>query len=309
MKRKYTILSILSVASLIAGLMIPASADSFEGSNDGDYLFLDIDGDKGIANMRIDEKITTIQGEIKYYENGNFKIKAIQDKVILFGKFLSDESLRISIIDMNERKKIILDIQKLSTQYITPVKEEHVGMGDIRAAEEQLRLEEEKKKQEEEANKVVIPRSEYIQSDKEIAILIQSMDRVSIYSFFDFDVRLVDPHINKLYNYYESKGYINDVQINATVKDGEGKILNTFSGNTTMNGHYSPDSTTYFADNTNTRDAFTLEILATKYFDDTATFVTTTLLKEFFVFIPSNSSKGCPGDYIYSNGRCDPPLV
>lgn len=296
---------------MIAGLIIPASADSFEGSNDGDYLFLDIDGDKGIAIMRIDGKITFIQGEIKYYKNGNFQIKAIQDRVILLGTFLSDESLRIIIIDRNERKEIILDIQKLGTQYIIPVKEEHIGLGNIRVMQEEQRLEEEKKKQEEEANKVVISRSEYIQSNQEIAILIESMGRVSIYAFFDFDIRLVDPKINQLYNYYESTGYINGVQINATVRDGEGKILNTFSGNTTKNGHYSPDTATYFVDNTNTRDAFTVEILAIKYFDDSATFTTTTLLKEFFVFVPSrDSSTGCPDGYIKHSGEnCYAPLI
>ena len=283
MKRKYKFLSILSVATMIAGL-IPASADSFEGSTDGDYLFLDMDGDKGSAIMRIDGKITFIQGEIKYYKDGNFQIKAIQDRVILLGTFLSDESLRIIIVDRNESKEIILDIQKLGTEYLIPVEQEHIGMEDIRAAEEQLRLEEEKKKQEEEANKVVILRSEYTKStDKEIAILDQTMDSVSTNDFFGFDIRVVDPNVNNMFSYYTTDGFVNDVEIISIVKDGEGNILNTFTGITTNQGHYSPDKVTYFPDNINTNNAFSLNVLATAYFDDTATFATTELFKEFFV--------------------------
>ncbi len=296
---------LLLVAIVLASFSVnEIFAETFESLDKEDnYLFLQISNEKAFGLLKIDGKIITIQENIKYYKNGNFRISAFDNKIILFGIPTTD-GLKITVLDLKNREKTTVQVQKVDTvtTYEKFVKkeltvlekfelaEEQTGLGDIRAQQLLEKVEEEKRKQEEEANKIVIPRSEYTQStDREIAILIQTLSRVSSDSFFDFDIRIVDPSANNMYDYYNTVGFIDDVEIISIVKDGEGNTLNTFAGNTTNNGHYSPEDSTYFVDNINTRDAFTLQINATKYFDDTATFATTYLLKEFFVFIPNDN--------------------
>ena len=300
----------MKILLLIAIVIISFSmndifAETFESSDTEDnYLFLQISSEKAFGLMNIDGKIIAIDEDVRYYKNGNFRINAFDNKIILFGIPVADE-IKVSIVDIKNREKTTIKIQKVDTVTVYEkfvkkkltvlekfeLAQEHTGLGDIRAQQLLEKIEEEKRKQEEEANRVVIPRSEYTQStDREIAILEQTPFRVSTDSFFDFDIRIVDPSVNNLYDYYDTVGFIEDVEIISIVKDGEGNTLNTFAGNTTKNGHYSPEDSTYFVFNINTRDAFTLQINATKYFDDTATFTTTSFLKEFFVFVSSDNN-------------------
>ena len=290
---------------IIVGMIIPVSAQSFESSGSENYLFLGINKDKVSGIMRTDSKITSINSEIKFYNNGNFKIKLFQDRLILYG---SPDKLKVTVLDLNERQRIFFDIYEISTQSLTPKETEHIGMPDIVAqqAEEKAKQEaiEEAQRLDEIANK--IPRSEYtLSEERKIAILDQTMKRVSVFKFFDFDIRIVDPEKNNLFDYYRTDGFVDDVEITSIVRDGEGNILNSFTGITSKKGHYAPEQMTYFDDNINTNLPFSLKVLATAYFDD-ATFATASLFKEFFVYVPSSEKRSeCNTGYVMAtNGTC-----
>ena len=144
-------------------------------------------------------------------------------------------------------------------------------------------------------------------SDKEIAVITQAESRIPWMTNFDFDIRVVDPAMNDLSDYYNTNGKIYDVEIAGTIKDSRGNVLKSFSGNTTNGGHYS--NFAYIPENINIVGAFSLELDVTKYFDEDASFATFQVLEEFFVFIPSDGSSSqqpvCDeGDILDSDGTC-----
>jgi len=70
--------------------MNQAYADTFQSSEKDDYLFLEISEDTVFVLLRIDGKITSIQEDIKYSKNGNFRIN-FENKIILNGFPNNDE--------------------------------------------------------------------------------------------------------------------------------------------------------------------------------------------------------------------------
>lgn len=158
--------------------------------------------------------------------------------------------------------------------------------------ETQKKLEEEKIKEPEKK----IPRSDYkLSNNTEIKIVADVVNRIPYYKQFDFDVLIVDPSliVNPDLSIYNDNwidaGWIDDVEITSTIKDPNGKILNEFNGNTTNRGKYSPESETSFTSNYYQNNAYTLEVSATKYFDDVQTFATDAIIKEFFIYTPNVS--------------------
>jgi len=251
-------------------------AQTFESSNEENYLFLKISNDKAFALMKINGVITSIQEEdIKYYKNGNFKIN-FENRIILLGAPAAD-FINITIHDRQNNLKIILIIQKVDTNtsyaYEEPI--ELTVAEKVELAEEQTGME------------LIVPlvkEKKDIQPDqKEIKILTQIPERFPYYQEFFFDVRIVDSTLNISNDYWNDVGFINDVEIISTIKDPLGTILNEFTGNTTGRGHYSPVNGTSFSFNS-VSGAYTLEVNATKYFEKSATFATDSIVREFFVF-------------------------
>jgi len=245
---------------IVIGMVISVNADSFEGINNGNSILLEINDEKATATMRIDGKMNSISGDIRYYEDGRFKLKSYSNgRILLFGIPLSDESFKIIHLDLNERKKTIIEVQKLRTETIH----------EVIVEEEFTPLFVEKKPEIVKAPPV-IPRSEYTEDKKrEIAILDQTMKRVATTGSFDFDIRVVDTDKNNLYSYSKTDGYIDDAKVVSIIKDNHGIIINEFTGMTSDKGHYSPQDVTYFNPLTFTNDPFSLEVFVTAYFEDT----------------------------------------
>lgn len=267
---------------IVIGMVISVNADSFEGIDNGNSILLEINDEKATATMRIDGKMNSISGDIRYYEDGRFKLKSdSNERILLFGIPLPDESFKIIHLDLNERKKTIIEVQKLRIQTIHEVVYER----------EFTPLFVEKKSEIVKAPPV-IPPSEYIEDKKrEIAILDQTMKRVATTGSFNFDIRVVDADKNNLYSYSKTDGFIDDAKVVSIIKDNHGIIINEFTGTTSNKGHYSPQDVTYFNPLTFTDDPFSLEVFVTAYFEDTATYATASLFKEFFVIYHYNEKK------------------
>lgn len=251
-------------------------AETFESSNEDNYLFLKISNDKAFALMKINGVITSIPEEdIKYYKNGNFKIN-FENRIILLGAPAAD-FINITIHDLQNNQKIILIIQKVDTNtsyaYEGPI--ELTIAEKVELAEKQIGM------------KLVVPlvkeKKDIQPVKKEIKILTQIPERFPYYQEFFFDVRIVDATLNISNDYWNDVGFINDVEIISTIKDPLGTILNQFTGNTTGKGNYSPVNGTSFSFNS-VSGAYTLEVNATKYFENSATFATDSIVREFFVF-------------------------
>ncbi len=284
---KYIIIGVLVVLAIV--LMPVAEAQTFEGNDNYNFLFFEKTNHKVDGFLRIDEKIIHFESEIKFYKNGLFKINISNPKLILIGT-PEENSYNVKIFDVKTKLSYSITINELIT---IPIKEKHTESQFTPLFEEPA------------ANntktvdtKRIIPRSDYtFDTTKSIAILSQIPDRISVDKFFDFDIRIVDPSKNNMFDYFRTDGYINDVIIDSIIKDSEGIIMNNFTGVTEKDGHYGAPEKTYFDYHMNLRDAFILEINATKYFDDEFTFTNTNMLKEFFVYIPSSSSNApfsCP---------------
>ena len=315
------ILALIGIV-IISFLSSNAFADTFESFDENNYLFLQISNDKAVGLVRMDGEIASIQSDVKYYKNGNFRTSATNNNFVLFGVPAAD-SINMTIFDLNNREKITLIIKKLDTDtpYEKTIKkelsvlekfeqaQEMTGLGNIHAQKELEKLEKEKKKQEQKDAVIIIPRSDYVESqEKEIKILSQIMEHIPYYQQFFFDIRIVDSTINGAGNdFWNDVGFVNDVEIISTIKDPYGKILNEFAGNTTGKGVYASENGTSFYYNSVLRGSYTLEVNATKYFDDSATFTTNYLIKEFFVFIP-NGNNSNPQTNSTCGGECDDEL-
>lgn len=258
-------------------------AQTFESSNNDNYLFLKIFNDKAFALLKIDGVITSIQEEdIKYYKNENFRIN-FKNKIILHGSPAADSNfINMTIHDQQNNIKITLMIQKLDTNtpYEKPIK--LTVLEKFERAEEQTGM------------KLVIPLEEEKKDiqlvERDIKILTQIPERFPYYQEFFFDVRIVDPALNISNDFWNDVGFLNDVEIISTIKDPFGTILNQFTGNTTGRGHYAPVNGTLFYFNS-VAGAYTLEVNATKYFEESATIATDSIIREFFVFTHNEKIK------------------
>lgn len=278
-----------------------------------DYLYIELfwEGDTILAKnafLKHDNYVLVFDGTpAKFYPSHGFSMKAPDLGIAIFGNAvntLDDLEYYFTVITQGENGVKTL---KFLSHGIPPKNQEPIveeiprdPMAEYEAAqiltgpalvseqERLAKLTEEQKLEEEWNNRIVIPRSEYTISDNEIVVMTQAPFRVPWKSFYNFDIRVVDPVKNNLFDYYNTNGIIGDVSITGSIKDSLGNVLRSFSGNTTDIGHYSESA--YIPENINTRDSFSLELNAIKYFDDTATFATYSILEEFFVFIPSDGS-------------------
>lgn len=295
-------------------MIIPVYADTFEGSDKENYIYLEITNGTAKATVKIDNKINTIISDVKYYYyniediDNNFLIESIPTNLILLGTLPIENNVEfeISYID-NIGQKFTIPVQRFDTTPIekpveltppelTPLEKyqqslnQTTGMPyieDILKAEEEKRLEEEELKRiEEEKNKP--QRSEYtLSTEREIVIVEESPRRIPYYKGFDFDILVIDPAKNP--NLHEDRGWIDDVEISAIIKDPFKNILKTFTGITEDRGTFSPDSKTYFSDIYKSKP-YSLEINAKKYFDDNFTFATASLSSYFYLYYPGDSS-------------------
>ena len=110
---------------IVSFLTTNAFADTFESVDENKYLFLEILNDKATGLLRIDGEITSIQSDIKYYKNGNFRTSTINNSFILVG-VPNGDFIKMTIFDLENREKITLMIQKLDTDtpYEKTVKKE-----------------------------------------------------------------------------------------------------------------------------------------------------------------------------------------
>lgn len=285
---------VLLVLVILVFSMSEIYADTFEGSENDNYLFLKMSNDNAFVLLRIDEKITSIQENVKYYKNGNFRIN-FENRIMLFGAHINDE-IKIRIYDFEKKHKVTLTVQKIDTQtsYEKPIIEELTILEKFEHSQEQtgmklvIPLEIGNTKKLSETTK--IPRSQYILSkDKEIKILSQITKRITHSQEFFFNIRAVDPTINGIAkDFWNDLGFVNDVEITSIIQDPNGKILNKFAGNTTKNGHYSSPKIS-FSYNSILSGAYTVEVNATKYFEESETFATDSITEEFFVFVTNNN--------------------
>lgn len=277
------IIIIVIILMILVFSMNSVYAETFQSYNEDNYLFLEISNDKAFALMKINGKITSIQEEdIKYYNNENFRIN-FENRIILLGAPVAD-SINITIHDKLKNLEITLMTQKVdNTSYEKPIKqsltvlEKFERASEITGMELVVPLKKEKKKD--------------IPDEKEIKILTQIPVRFPYYQEFFFDVRVVDSALNISKDFWNDVGFINDVEIISTIKDPHGTILNQFTGNTTGKGHFAPVNGTLFSFNSVLLGAYTLEVNATKYFDESARFATDSIIREFFVFSPNDHTK------------------
>ncbi len=252
------------------------------------------------------------------FDGEKFKIRDNENKIRIWGENIESEEYSLSILLLGDkREKLNFKMYSLGEKQIikripvilpdsiqnqnftnslfnlTDWKESQKVTGLLHVETEQ-RLEKEKRLlllQEKEIERIKnTERPDYdLSLDKEIQINLQSDRRIPYYKSFDFNLRVVDPDKNKFNSYWERRGYVDDVEIVSTIKDPNGQTLNKFTGNTIDSGTFSSEYGTTFSYDTFLKGAYTIEVLATKYFDNTATFATASLLKDFFIYVPSKS--------------------
>jgi hypothetical protein len=262
--------------------------------------------------VEFDKIPITIDGE-------KFRIRDNENKIRIWGENIEDKKYKLSILLLGDKREI-LNFQMYGDgekqiihkpKFILPDYLENQNLiGPLIKLEEynkklqkitgllhvetQKKLEEEKRLlllKEKEIERIKnTERPDYeLSLDKEIKINLESPGKIPWYKSFGFDLRIVDPDKNKFNSYWQRAGYVDDVEIVSTIKDPNGKILNKFTGNTADSGTFASDYDTTFSYNTFLNGEYTLDILATKYFDESATFATASLLKEFDVYVPSTS--------------------
>jgi len=303
---------ILSIVVLLFS-MTNIYADTFEGSENNNYLFLEIDNDAVTGNMRIEEKIISINNTIQFYKNGNFKIKLFENKIILFGIPNNDE-IKVTIFDIKQKEKITLMIQKLDTSFYEKIIEKELtplekleyaqnltGLENI-AEENRLEKEElEKIKEEnrllEEANKTL--RNEYQQTEDVLKLIVRQDFKIPLKTTFDFDLRAIDQNEN-IHSQFYGNGYLGDVILTGNVIDPDGKVWDIINATTNEDGYYKSEGM-YIPDNTSTAGEWFLELKAIKYFDDLEQFSTFSIVKSFFVTDIPDSNSSTSSDVTYSN--------
>ncbi len=295
---------VLLVLVVIVFSMSEVYADTFQSYENDNYLFLEISDDTAFILLRMDGKIISIQEDVNYYKNGNFKIN-FENKIMLFGAH-SDDEIKIRIKDFEKNQKITLMLQRIDTDtsYEKPIIEELTVLEKFENSKKTTGMELVVPLKISNAQRLPettkISRSQYIESeDKEIKILFQITKRISYYNEFFFNIRAVDPAINGVgNNFWNDMGFVNDVEISSIIANPNGKILNEFTGNTTENGYYASPRI-LFPYNSIMFGPYTMEVNATKYFDESATFATNSITEEFFVFVPNNKKSVTECNYLF----------
>lgn len=304
---KTRLILVLLIIIIFAFSINEIYAETFQSFENDNYLYLDISNDTAFIIMRIDGKTTTIQKDLKDYKNENFKINAFENKIFVIPV---DDKIEIKIYNQENNQKTILTLQKLDTNtlYEKPIKEELTILEKFEDAQNQtgmklvVPLDTSDFKKESIVEK--IPRSQYIESDEKIKILNQFTDRIFYYQEFFFDVRIVNSAINGVGNdFWNDSGFVNDVEIISTIKNPYGDILNEFEGDTSENGLYSSPGI-LFPYNSILSGAYTFQVNATKYFDESQSFATDSITKEFFVFLPNNNKSKTECVNMIINGTC-----
>jgi len=284
----------LIAQSVVISLDVTFGEDTINPGFTRDYITNHLDD---IRLTFYGDEIQLTDPKLKMTNTGNhFRIHSVPEGVLIYGhKNIELDNYNINVLIATDKElfrfPLTANIQTSKVIQIIP--------------DEILRdpLTEEQKRLEELQNVVVIPRSNYTLSEDKIHVLTQVPFRIPWMSYYGFDIRVVDPVMNNLRDYYDTTGQIGDVEITGSIKDSLGNVLKSFSDNT--GGHYS--NSVYIPENINTRGPFSLELFATKYFDENASFATYSIIEEFFVFIPSDGGTrpSCSADELLApDGTC-----
>ena len=106
---------VLLVLVMFAFSVSEVYADTFQGSDNGNYLFLNISDDYAFALLRIDGKIISIHEDVKYNKNETFRIN-FENKILLMG-IPSNDEIKMKINNFGE--KVNLTLQKIDTETIS----------------------------------------------------------------------------------------------------------------------------------------------------------------------------------------------
>jgi len=314
---KHQIITIV-LCVIALGVIQQANAEIFilEATSEhdrNDYLYIELFWDGNIietknAFLRHDNYILVFDGTpAKFYNSQGFSMKAPDLGIAIYAHPVSNLAdlqyyFTVLIQGENGKEKLKFYSHGIPQENQEPIVEEIpsdplaeyeaaqvlTGPALVSETERLSKFAEEAQLLEEWDNRVIIPREDYTISDNEIAVMTQTPFNVPTKSYYNFDIRVVDPAENNLLDYYNTAGSVDDVFITGSVIDSVGNILSSFSGNTTNRGHYSESA--YIPENINTVGAFILDLTATKYFDEDATFTTYHVDEEFFVFVPSDGS-------------------
>lgn len=287
-------LRFLIISLFLASFVTNVNADYFEGKDENNLIFFEINENKIKGYLVLENKIITINSNVKYYKDGNFKSIVFNPKLIIIGTPFENGYL-INILDVHQKQHYLLEVKLLPILKNPP--------NDI--IQESLSMED--KITTTVIEKIPTPLSEYLEDkNRKITILYQIPKKLSIDQHFDFDIRVVDPSKNVFKYYFETEGFVNDVHISSLVRNPDGIIINNFTGYTTNYGHYSPDDVTFFHSIFSSKIPYTWEVSAIKYYPDSETFSSASLEEEFFVYVPerNNYFSICDPGYYFDGFIC-----
>ena len=196
-----------------------------------DYLYIEFfwDGDKILtknAFLKHDNYVLVFDGTpAKFYTSHGFSMKAPDLGIAIFGhpvSTLQNLEYYMTVIIQGENGREVLKfhshgipdensepiIDEIPRDPLAEFSEAQELTGPALVSEQEIldKLAEEQRKLEELQNIIVIPRSEYTLSEDEIAVVTQVPLRIPWMSYYTFDVRVVDPVMNNLRDYYNTNG-------------------------------------------------------------------------------------------------------
>lgn len=80
--------------------------------------------------------------------------------------------------------------------------------------------------------------STMIEDKLDVLLLVRHKTAVQWKDSYDFTVRVFDPTLNPSSNFYNSIGFLEGVQITATVTDAAGRLINVINGTTDSTGYF-----------------------------------------------------------------------
>lgn len=96
-------------------------------------------------------------------------------------------------------------------------------------------------------------------SKQDILMLVKQYDRVEWKNPYKFTVKAFDPEQNPMSDFYKTAGYLNDIQISATITNPIGETIKTLTGTTQNFGYY--EDSIIIPDNART-GTYTLNVTA-----------------------------------------------
>jgi len=289
------IIAIVTFAILMAVQMV--FAEELYGNNTSTGIFVAYDGNLSMIVYKSAQGTSThYDATVKEFKHGGFLLKS--PEIVIFGHPLYQDKYTVLVMTSNGFERFVV------SEYHPPIKVEEEEMEAEKISsgilEEYWKNKENTVVRDADKKKEIIVAE---QPKQEIVIVSQMANQVPWMSNYSIDLKVYDPEINKKLDYYWKDGRIAEVEITGKVIDPNGKILKSFSGVTSQFGYFS--ESVYIPANSNTNKPFTLEILASKYFDDSlATF---SFLQQFSVYAPGIGSGGfkCPNNEILnSTGFC-----